>query len=55
MQERLPFVMYIIYFDGIMVYGIGDTLNITYCYWVLLGLGYAMCFGECKNEECCGQ
>ena len=55
MKERLPFIMYLISFMGIMVSGIGDTLNITYCYWVLLGLGYAMCFGECKNEESGGQ
>ena len=26
--------------------GIGDSINITYCYWVLLGLGYALCFDE---------
>ena len=24
----------------------GYSINITYCYWVLLGLGYAMCFGK---------
>ena len=55
MKERLPYIMYVISLLGIMVSGIGDTLNITYCYWVLLGLGYAMCFGECKNEESGGQ
>lgn len=36
---------------GIMVSGIGDNINITYCYWVLLGLGYAMCFGKTSNKE----
>lgn len=31
---------------GILASGFSNTLNITYCYWVLLGLGYAMCFGK---------
>lgn len=51
MKERLPFIMYLISFMGIMASGIGDTLNITYCYWLLLGLGYAMCFGKKYNDK----
>ena len=42
----LPYVFFTISFIGIMTAGIGDHINITYCYWVLLGLGYAMCFGR---------
>lgn len=42
----LPYVFFTISFIGIMTAGIGDHINITYCYWVLLGLGYAMCFGK---------
>lgn len=42
----LPYVFFTISFIGIMTAGIGDQINITYCYWVLLGLGYAMCFGK---------
>ena len=26
---------------GTLAAGIGDTINITYCYWIILGLGYA--------------
>ena len=43
--------MFLISLLGIMASGIGDTLNITYCYWVLLGLGYAMCFGKAGDEK----
>lgn len=43
--------MYLISFMGIMASGIGDTLDITYCYWLLLGLGYAMCFGKKYNDK----
>ena len=43
-NDKLPYVFFTISLIGIMVSGIGDTINITYCYWVLLGLGYAMCF-----------
>ena len=34
---------------GILASGFSGTFNVNYCYWVLLGLGYAMCFG--KQEE----
>lgn len=45
-DDKLPYVFFTISLIGIMASGIGDTINITYCYWVLLGLGYAMCFGK---------
>ena len=50
-QYKLEYVMYLISLLGIMASGIGDTLNITYCYWVLMGLGYAMCFGKAGDEK----
>lgn len=45
-DDKLPYVFFTISLIGIMASGLGDTINITYCYWVLLGLGYAMCFGK---------
>lgn len=50
-DDKLPFVFFTISLIGIMTSGIGDTINITYCYWVLLGLGYAMCFGKENDVE----
>lgn len=50
-QYKLEYEMFLISLLGIMATGIGDTLNITYCYWVLLGLGYAMCFGKDSSEK----
>ena len=50
-DDKLPFVFFTISLIGIMTSGIGDTINITYCYWVLLGLGYAMCFGKENNVK----
>ena len=44
--DKLPYVFFTISLIGIMASGIGDSIDITYCYWVLLGLGYAMCFGK---------
>ena len=44
-QYKIEYGMYLISLLGIMASGIGDTLNITYCYWTLLGLGYSMEFG----------
>lgn len=50
-QYKIEYGMYLISLLGIMASSIGDSLNITYCYWVLLGLGYAMCFGKAGNEK----
>ena len=50
-ENKLPYVFFTISLIGIMASGIGDTLNITYCYWVLLGLGYAMCFGKENSDD----
>lgn len=50
-DDKLPYVFFTISLIGIMASGLGDTINITYCYWILLGLGYAMCFGkECIDK-----
>ena len=50
-DDKLPYVFFTISLIGIMASGLGDTINITYCYWVLLGLGYVMCFGkECIDK-----
>lgn len=50
-ENKLPYVFFTISLIGIMASGIGDTINITYCYWVLLGLGYAMCFDKEINNN----
>lgn len=49
--DKWPYVMFLISFCGIMATGIGDTLNITFAYWILLGLGYAIVFGRKNNTE----
>lgn len=38
-----PYVFFCISFLGVLASGIGDSLNILYSYWILLGVGYAMC------------
>lgn len=45
-KEKLEFAILLIALLGILASGFSNTLNVTYCYWVLLGLGYAMCFGK---------
>lgn len=40
------YVFYSISFIGILAAGMSNSINVVYCYWVLLGLGYAMCFGK---------
>ena len=42
----LILILFIISFIGLLTASMAASINITYCYWVLLGLGYAMCFGK---------
>ena len=48
--DKMPYIIFATSFCGILASGIGDSLNITYCYWFLLGLGYAMCFDNNTKE-----
>ena len=49
-NDKLCFITMLVSLIGMMASGIGDSINVTYCYWVLLGLGYAMCLGEQKEK-----
>lgn len=33
---------YLISFLGILATGIGESINVTYCYWVMLGVGFVL-------------
>lgn len=52
--EKYNYIFFSIAFIGVLISGIGDNLNLTYCYWLLLGLGYAMCFSDVgvKQDKC---
>jgi hypothetical protein len=49
-NEQLPYIFVMISFCGILISGIGDNINITYCYWILLGIGYAMCLEHSEKN-----
>lgn len=50
-QSSEKAICFLISFLGVMASGMGDTMNITYSYWLLLGFGYAMCQSvKAKNE-----
>lgn len=51
MDDRLKYGFGLISFLGILASGLGDHINITCAYWLMLGLGYAMCFGEKGSIE----
>lgn len=53
-EDKYDYIFFSIAFIGVLTSGIGDNLNITYCYWFLLGLGYAMCFDNdgIKKDKC---
>lgn len=50
-KDVLPYIFYTVSLVGMLAAGIGDTFNITWCHWLLLGLGYAMCYGRPGNER----
>lgn len=43
---RSDYIFFFIALISMGVAGIGDNVNVTYCYWLLLGLGYVMCYGK---------
>lgn len=45
-DERLPYMFFLISILGLLASGLGDSINVTCAYWLLLGVGYAMCFGK---------
>lgn len=47
--DKLKYIVFSVSLIGVLVSGIGDFINLFYSYWVLLGLGYAMCFS--KSDE----
>lgn len=51
LEKNLPYMFVTLALIGILVSGFSMSLNVFYCYWVLLGLGYAMCFGKDDEEK----
>ena len=49
--DKMLYITFAVSFCGILASGIGDSLNITYCYWFLLGSGYALCYGTSSQEK----
>lgn len=59
-EELIPILFLCISFLGMLASGLGDSINITYCYWCLLGSMYAVYYGifvknrrETENGSAC--
>jgi hypothetical protein len=50
-QERERCIFFFISLAGIMASGLGDNMSITCCYWILMGLGYALILSTYKKEN----
>ena len=50
-QERERCIFFFISLSGIMASGLGDNMSITCCYWILMGLGYALILSPYKKEN----
>lgn len=50
-QERERCIFFFISLAGIMASGLGDNMSITCCYWILMGLGYALILSPYKKEK----
>ena len=49
-EEKEETIFFLLSWLGIMASGLGDNLNVTCCYWILMGIGYAMILPE-KRER----
>lgn len=43
LDNKIPLIFFMISFCGVLASGFGDSLDVTYCYWILLGVGYTLC------------
>ena len=50
-NTKFSYIFFSISFIGMLACGLGDGIDITYCYWILLGLGYAMCYGRVGDKK----
>ena len=50
-REWEQYIFFFISLAGIMASGLGDNLNITCSYWILMGLGYALILFLNKKEQ----
>lgn len=48
LDEKIFYGCFTIALCGVLMAGFSNSLTILYCYWILLAIGYAMCYG--KNE-----
>lgn len=49
-EQKEETIFFLFSWLGIMASGLGDNLNITCCYWILMGIGYALILPE-KREK----
>ena len=42
LEQKEETIFFLLSWLGIMASGVGDNLTITCCYWILMGIGYAM-------------
>lgn len=46
-----PYIFSALSFIGIMVTGLGDEINITFCYWMAMAIGYIVTIKEQKKHN----
>jgi hypothetical protein len=49
-QYKNEIMFFAISLLGSFVVGFGDGFNVLYAYWILLGIGYTMCYGIYKSK-----
>lgn len=49
-EQEKKGIFLLISLAGTLAAGIGDTINTTYCYWIILGLGYAFLYSLKQSE-----
>ena len=50
-KNDLIYITLCISTTGLLISAVGDNIDITYAYWLLLGLGFAICKGSDEHEQ----
>lgn len=50
LEQKEETIFFLLSWLGIMASGLGDNLNITCCYWILMGIGYALILPEEREK-----
>lgn len=50
-DQKEETIFFLLSWIGVMASGLGDNLSVTCCYWILIGIGYALILPDKEDKE----